>query len=188
MTYDSPYLAPLETERLLIRPMTWDDLPWFIATHNDLDVTQHLLMNVVWTPEIAERFLGELLQHYADEGMGHMAVVRKSDGVLLGRCGLSEWIIDGEIELGYTFAKSSWGGGYAIEAARAQRDRAFREIGLHRVISLIMVPNLASAKVAIRNGMHKERELPRAGRTTAIWSIGRTHWEALQELGVNLKL
>ena len=56
-------------------------------------------------------------------------------------------------EIGYLLGKSSWGRGYAIEAARACKKYAFHILGFDEVYSIIRDNNQASQRVAIRNGM-----------------------------------
>ena len=56
-------------------------------------------------------------------------------------------------EVGYLLGKEFWGRGYAIEAARACKEYAFDTLGFDQVYSIIRDSNLASQRVAIRNGM-----------------------------------
>jgi RimJ/RimL family protein N-acetyltransferase len=100
--------------------------------------------------------------------------------MLIGRCGLSDLAVEAravaavprawyqraevpdaaeivlEQELGYTFHRSSWGQGYASEAARCVFDYACDTLKLHRVISLIHPENLRSLRVAQRFGVQRE--------------------------------
>jgi RimJ/RimL family protein N-acetyltransferase len=109
-------------------------------------------------------------------------VVRKDDGAFVGRCGLIMQHIDGvdEVEVGYALGAGFWGRGYAAEAAIASRDRAFRELGVPHVISLIHPDNARSIAVARRNGMTlwkttTFKEMPGIG----VWRITRAEWERL---------
>jgi len=108
-------------------------------------------------------------------------VLRKSDGTLIGRCGLSDLAVeakasaaavprgwyqraeapaDAEIvferELGYTFHRSSWGNGYASEAARCVFGYARDVLRLPRVVSLIHPENVRSLRLAQRFGVQRE--------------------------------
>ncbi|MEO7995121.1 MAG: GNAT family N-acetyltransferase [bacterium] len=175
----SMYLDGHETARLRIRPFTREDLPWIEREHANPEVTQFLMMNGGWTPKMANIWLTDLLGHYETEGMGHLALVRKSDGELVGRSGLSSWLIDGEVELGYTLAKPHWGNGYATEASQALRDYGYCKLGYERLISLIQQENVLSKKVATRNGFLYEQSIPRHERTFEIWGQSRDQWEVL---------
>lgn len=56
-------------------------------------------------------------------------------------------------EIGYLFQKAYWHKGYATEAAVACREYAFHKLGFAEVYSIIRNTNVASQKVAMRNGM-----------------------------------
>jgi len=92
-------------------------------------------------------------------------VEEKAAGEIVGHCGLLDKEINGktEIELIYVFVKKTWGQGYATEIACALRDHAFEHMGLHRLVSLIDPGNVASGNVAVKVGMHLEREIVRPG-------------------------
>lgn len=59
------------------------------------------------------------------------------------------------MEVGYLFQKKYWHKGYASEVAIACKEYAFNEVGVDEVYSIIRDTNVASQKVAVRNGMTK---------------------------------
>ncbi len=77
------------------------------------------------------------------------------NGQLIGQCGVTWKEVRGRRvpEVGYLLGKEFWGRGYAIEAARACKEYAFDTLGFDQVYSIIRDSNLASQRVAIRNGM-----------------------------------
>ncbi|HYE79880.1 MAG TPA: GNAT family N-acetyltransferase [bacterium] len=172
-------IPTLEASRLLVRPFSWDDFPWFLAAHQDPVIGRYLLYRTPWTEEFARWFFSDLLAHYEQDGMGHMALVRKGDGAIVGRSGLSSWLVEGEVELGYTLPQEHWGKGYATEGSQALRDYGFGVMGLPRLISLIEQGNEPSMAVARRNGFVYERDVEReGGRTFTIWAGTREAWHA----------
>ncbi len=62
------------------------------------------------------------------------------------------------MEVGWHVKRSRWGQGIAPEAGAACRDRAFGELGLERIISLILPDNIQSRRVAEKLGMSVEKE------------------------------
>ena len=64
-----------------------------------------------------------------------------------------------------------WNKGIATEAARAVRDHALNELQLPRVISLIHPENIASRRVAEKNGMVPEKETVFRGFPTIVFSL-----------------
>jgi RimJ/RimL family protein N-acetyltransferase len=82
-------MLKLETDRLLLRPFTWDDFDFINALHADPDVARYIGYGKPRTENENRRLLEKTLKAYADEGLGHLAVSLKGSDVLIGRCGLS---------------------------------------------------------------------------------------------------
>jgi [ribosomal protein S5]-alanine N-acetyltransferase len=140
----------LESARLVLRRITMDDLPFFTRLHALPEVAQHLYPG--GRPRSAEQtaaFLRSILDSYERLALGYLAVLRKEDGALIGRCGIMELAVETaipehglrkgwfgppeavagvavtyECELGYTFDPAEWGQGFATEAAGCVRDYA----------------------------------------------------------------
>jgi RimJ/RimL family protein N-acetyltransferase len=84
----------LESARLLLRRITPDDLPFFTRIHARPEVAEHLYAG--GRPRSAEEtaaWLRTTLQSYEQLGLGYLAVLRKADGALIGRCGLMEMLV-----------------------------------------------------------------------------------------------
>ena len=74
---------------------------------------------------------------------------------MIGQCGLTWQDFAGRrvLEIGYLFQRVFWHHGYASEAAIACKQYAFEQLKAEEVFSIIRDTNLASQKVAERNGM-----------------------------------
>jgi ribosomal-protein-alanine N-acetyltransferase len=83
--------------------------------------------------------------------------------------------VDGadEIEIGYHVRRDLWGQGFATEAARACCDFGFANLEADRLISLIRPENLASRRVAEKNGMTIWKETIRANLLHYVYAIKR---------------
>ena len=143
----------LETERLLLRQLTAEDRPALCAILQDEEV-MYAYAHAFSHREVDE-WLQNQLTRYRRDGFGLWAAVRKSDGAVIGQCGLTwqQWGERQVLEVGYLFRRSAWHRGYATEAARACRDYAFSVLGAEEVFSIIRDNNLPSRRVAERNGM-----------------------------------
>ena len=170
----------IESERLILRRVDDADLEFFTHLHADPEVARYLPHGRPRSSEESLAWFQSILSTYEEFALGQLAVLRKSDGVLIGRCGLSylavearataavprAWFQRAEVpdaaeivlerELGYTFHRSSWGQGYASEAARCVFDYASSTLKLPRVVSLIHPENLRSLRVAQRFGVQRE--------------------------------
>jgi [ribosomal protein S5]-alanine N-acetyltransferase len=165
----------LETERLLLRPLTPDDLDALLRIFTDPNV-----MAAFNTPpfdrEQMRRWLQRNLDHQAEHGYGLFALILTATGDLIGDCGLEHLLVDGvsQAELGYDLRSDYWRRGLATEAARAVRNYAFSQLRLPRLVSLIRHGNDASRRVAERVGMRLEREITQHGVAYWVYSIERT--------------
>ncbi len=118
--------ADLETERLILRRLTPDDADAIFAVIGDRVAMRYYPRT--FTREDAVEWIERNLRRYENDGYGLLAIVLKSNGEVIGDCGLSWQLADEEpvLELGYHLRRDHWGHGYATEAARACMEYAFR--------------------------------------------------------------
>ncbi len=149
----------IETERLTCRRFTDDDIDAVFAVIGDPLTMKFYPQR--FTREDAQRWVHKSQERYRTDGFGLMAVVLKSNGEVIGNCGVVRQDVEGEslLEVGYHFRRDYWGHGYAREAARACMEYAFRHLGAAKVVSCILAENLPSRRVAERNGMTVDRQV-----------------------------
>ncbi|MBS6195263.1 MAG: GNAT family N-acetyltransferase [Clostridiales bacterium] len=143
----------LETDRLYLREMTDEDFPSLCKMLQDEKVMY--AYEHAFSDEEAWEWLNRQKSRYGEYGFGLWAVVLKETGEMIGQCGLTMQDCEGRqvVEVGYLFCRDHWHRGYAIEAASACRDYAFQVLKAEEVYSIIRDTNLASQRVAERNGM-----------------------------------
>lgn len=143
----------LETERLYLRELTQEDYPSLCRILQD-EETMYAYEGAFCDKEVQE-WLDRQISRYCRWGFGLWAVVLKETDQMIGQCGLTmqPWTGEEVLEVGYLLERNFWHRGYATEAARACRDYAFEVLQAKEVCSIIRDTNLASQKVAIRNGM-----------------------------------
>ena len=123
------------TPRLTLRTFREDDLPLYAALNAHPEVVRWLGGEPL-TREHSDSIAEWAQELYAEEGIGLLAVERRSDGAFLGMCGLHHLAsFPDDVEIGWRFAYEHWGQGYATEAATGWLDLAFGPLGLDRVIS-----------------------------------------------------
>jgi [ribosomal protein S5]-alanine N-acetyltransferase len=175
----------LETERLVLRRLSPDDLDLFRAMYADAEVMRYLGAGRPLTTEESEASVGRMLRNFEVDGFGQLGVVRKQDGELIGRCGFLVWDAETltptteaeataptELEVGYALGRPHWGCGYATEAASAVRDHAFGPMGRNRLIAFIRPGNVASRRVALKLGMEHERDVTLMELPAQLFALG----------------
>ncbi|RED52528.1 GNAT family N-acetyltransferase [Aestuariispira insulae] len=147
-------LPHIETERLLLRPRTLDDLESCLAMDRDPEVTK--FVDGPWDePDEHRAFILERMRSDYPDGLGYWTVTKlRQPDCFLG------WILllpyhwfENEVEIGWRFAKANWGQGYATEAAASALDHAVYSLGLNKIVADIHPENFASQKVAEKIGL-----------------------------------
>jgi [ribosomal protein S5]-alanine N-acetyltransferase len=149
----------LETNRLLLRRVTMDDLE---AAHAVLDVHPDVWRydpGHEWTIDQRRERLEKRIWEYRLHGFGCLAVTLKPSEALIGYCGLQLylWEQEGfstpEVEWFYKFGRDYWGQGLATEASRAVIDHAFGTLRLRRLVTHALRENSRSTALMGRMGM-----------------------------------
>ena len=157
----------LTTQRLLLRHFHIVDAEPMVRVFGDPEVMR--FGDGVQTREWVVNWLHTCLERYHRTwGFGPYAVVEKSSQHVIGYCGLfflPDVAGQPEVEIGYRLSRSTWGQGYATEAAQAIRDFAFTTLGMKRLIAIIDPSNLASIRVAEKTGMRYEKDVMFEGYT-----------------------
>jgi len=202
----SKTMFTLETERLLLRPFTWDDFPFLNSLHADPEVARYIGYGKPRTEAENRGLLDNVFKAYTEESLGHLAVSVKESGKLIGRCGPSlleveaeparecapQWFwgrgsapanmkIDHRIEIGYTFAREHWGHGYATESAVAVRDFVFQSRQEERLVAAIFSENAASINVAKKMGFSFRGPIVAFGKPAEHYQLDRVDWAQIKE-------
>jgi RimJ/RimL family protein N-acetyltransferase len=147
----------LETERLVLRRFTEDDVANLVELDGDPEVMRFVNGGRPTSrEEIEDDVLPALLEHYERyAGAGFWAAIEKPTGLFVGWFHLrpAEGAPPGEVELGYRLRRSAWGKGYATEGSRAVIDQGFTELGVERIVASTMVVNVASRRVLENAGL-----------------------------------
>lgn len=156
-----PLSYRIETARLILRPARPEDAARAIDIFSDWGVAQMLRL-VAFPPDRAE-VEGWFADHAREwqAGEAFRFAVERKDGEAGHMIGLAD--VDGidgdEGELGYWFARESWGQGFASEAAGALVDFAFHTLGLATLRSGRAKDNEASGKVLAKLGFQMIGEI-----------------------------
>jgi len=163
----------LETQRLVLREFQHEDLDALAAILCDSETMRYY--PVSFDRAAVADWIQRNRTRYANDGHGLWAMILKSTRELIGDCGLVRQTVDAvdDIEIGYHVRRDLWNQGYASEAARACRDYGFANLKVDRLISLIRPENLASRRVAEKNGMTIWKEVTKVDLLHYVYAITR---------------
>ena len=140
----------LETDRLILRPLSVDDADAVFVWASDPNVNRYMRYPLHTDVEVTRQWLRSVEQ--AAEGDYNFGFVRKSDGLLIGSGGVYK-TVDGSWELGYNLRYDCWGRGYTTEAAKAMLAFAHKELGVKVFSAYHAVDNPASGRVIEKCGL-----------------------------------
>lgn len=150
----------LETERLILRTWTEDDIEQYFNINQDPKVTEFLLGAP--TLEECESFIEDQNKHFDEYKYTLFALEIKESRALIGFVGLKYRGLEFAVhfspstEIGWRLSSKYWGHGYATEAAKACLDYGFNECGLKEIVSFTVPANKKSISVMQRLGMKQD--------------------------------
>ena len=182
------------TERLLLK--SWDEASRaeFVRVTNTPAVMRWL--GGVADPGTMAAAFERIEGYQRDHGFTFWVVERRTDGALLGFCGLKRVNspggehLHGQFEVGWRLREDAWGRGFAKEAAIASLDLAFGRFKAPHVVALTVCGNEASLGLMRRLGMVRRPDLdfegsfaPGTGERgqTVVCSIAAADWPAARE-------
>jgi RimJ/RimL family protein N-acetyltransferase len=179
----------IESERTIFPRIEQADFEFFARIHADPSFARYLGNGRARSIQETIALLETFYETYKSLELGPLAVLRKSDGVLIGRCGLSDMALEvntvsGQLprvwyqrsqvpsdtnvifeqELGYTFDRNYWDQGYASEAAPRVFEYASSTMPFRCIVSVIHPDNTRSIEIAKRCGARQENNVMLLGQ------------------------
>jgi ribosomal-protein-alanine N-acetyltransferase len=146
----------LETERLIIRPLTNKDAyDVFININND----QHVLdyFGAPYYDNFNSSSIDSLVRLSNDPVSYCWGIELKKINECIGiflQQSRNDYI--GSIEIGYAIGSKYWNQGYITEAVKAVTDYLFKSVNYHKITAGYVLENLASKRVLEKCGMNYE--------------------------------
>ena len=146
----------IETERLLLRLPIKADRPALYAMWADPMVMAELgpVKNAAASDAVLAKHDG-----FRHEGLGFWTVERRSDGAVVGFCGLKRGDahnpIAGEVEAGWIIDRPYWRQGYAYEAMVAALAWGWANLDVPRIVAITSAINTKSQALMEKLGMER---------------------------------
>lgn len=142
-----------ETERLIARQLSLQDLPDLTEILSDPEVMKYSVRGVC-DEDATRKFIDWCMGCYSSHGIGPWALLEKTSGDLIGFCGIGPELVGDveEINLGYRLARRFWGRGFATESVNGVMSYAFDQKNCESVVVIIEPEHTASVRVTEKAG------------------------------------
>ena len=161
----------LETERLIIRESTVDDVDEFYRIYSEEGITDYT-EELFKDPEDEKRYMQNYIREiYGFYGFGVWTLVLKETGAVIGRAGIS--VRDGydEPEIGYVLDKNYHRKGLAYEACSAIIDYFKENYSFESIMALSEEGNVAGNGLLHKLGFEYECDVKERGRFYQKYSL-----------------
>jgi [ribosomal protein S5]-alanine N-acetyltransferase len=165
----------LSTRRLILEPLTPDDLPALHGHWTEPDVRRYLWDGRVVAAEEVRDVIATSARLFEERGAGLWGIRPAGSSRLIGCAGFWYFHEPPEFELVLSLSRTSWGRGLATEAAGALLDHAFRDLNWPAVQASTDAPNAAS--LMRRLGMRHTGQRPGEFGSIEVYRITAAAWQ-----------
>ena len=146
--------STITTKRLILRPTNIEDRAFILELMNTPKWIKNIGDRNVRSEIDAENYIKQkMLPQLEALGYGNYTVIRKTDLVKIGTCGLyNRDGIDG-VDIGFAFLPKYEGNGYAFESANKLMDLAENDFNIERISGITIAENTASKKLLEKLGL-----------------------------------
>lgn len=160
----NPRMDILETERLLIRPLTAEDADFILELLNDPAFIQNIGDKNVRSLDDARAYIRNgPIASYAKHGFGLCLAILKETGESMGICGLIKRNELEHVDIGYAFLPRYRSKGYGLESARAMKEYAKEKVGLKQLVAIVDPVNQSSIRMLEKLDMTFEKMIKLSG-------------------------
>jgi len=143
-----------ETERLDLKPTSEEDAPFIFELLNAPKWIEYIGDRNVKSVEDAQEYIITKIKPQLEKlGYSNYTIIRKSDNVKLGICGLYDREGLEGIDIGFALLPEHERKGYAFEAANELKRVGVEEFGISRIRAITTKENIASQKLLEKLGL-----------------------------------
>lgn len=168
-----------QSERLSFRLLTADDWQTWQPFFPDNPNLRFVGQDDDRSPEEkAQTWINRQLERKQNGEFGQLAVCLKETDEFIGVGGLIYRVLeDGPVlEVTYSLMPAHHGKGFATELALHFLNYSFHHLNQDRMISLIHTENIASMRVAEKNGLYRKKEFEFLGFQVYVYEILRSEF------------
>lgn len=169
------YQVPvLETERLLLRELRYEDFETFAEMNATPSFRRYIGDGKPINRELAWRAFTGMVGHWVMRGFGFWALEVKQTNEFIGYLGIhypEDWPCG--VEIGWGLTQEAQGKGYAIEGAIRAMRYGFETLELTCLVSLISEGNDASKSVALKLGEQHIKNIDFYGFDVCVFEVSR---------------
>lgn len=155
--YDFSYFPTIETERLLLRRITTDDVADLFAIRSNLIAMQYIDRPIAKTHEDVLNLIKVIDDIYEKQDGVNWVIALKTDKKLIGNFGFWRWDKPNfRCEIGYILHPNFHRLGIMNEVMKPLIDFGFNQLQLHSIEANINPENEASKKLLLKNGFIQE--------------------------------
>ncbi|OBX20941.1 RimJ/RimL family protein N-acetyltransferase [Gelidibacter algens] len=174
----------IETEKLLLRPITMKDSQQVFSYRSDTETNKYQGFIPKELKEVDEFIAKNPLEFNQPESWFQLVIIEKSSKEIVGDIGIHFIGNDGfQCELGCTLSNKHQGKGFATDAMRITIDYLFNTLNKHRIIGSVDPNNLASIHLLQRLNFRKEAHFKESLLIDGHWvddivyGILKSEWE-----------
>lgn len=141
----------LETERLILRPLTQDDAQSVFSWASDERVNRFMRYSLYQSIEEAYEWLNEIVPNDKAFNWGFML---KENNILIGTGDIGPDAKENDAwGFGYNVGFDYWNQGYTTEATKKMIEFAHNECGVNKIVAEHAIDNIASGRVIEKCGL-----------------------------------
>ncbi len=169
-----------ETERLILKPTSIDDSAFVYELLNSPKWLKYIGNRNVNSIEEAKEYIKNKMQPQLERlGYSNYTVIRKSDTIKIGSCGLYDREGLEGIDIGFAFLPNYEKKGYAFEAANKMKEVGFEEFGIWQISAITAKDNISSQRLLEKLGLKFDKiiKIPNDDEDLLLYKLSNTKKE-----------
>lgn len=143
-----------ETDRLILKPTSEEDAEFILELLNSPKWLKNIGDRNINSVELARDYIKtKSMAQYERLGYSNYTIVRKSDNVKIGTCGLYDREGLEGIDVGFALLPEYEKLGYAYESANKLIEAAFTDFAISELIAITLIENISSQKLLEKLGL-----------------------------------